>query len=163
MIIHRYKIKLFGRDMIAWGDDERVYAISLFNDMTVETKLSPFADNIETGDPGDLIPSALKLYEATSSIKNLDPVILWGTPFQRKVWEELYRLPRGELITYGELAAKIGKPRAARAVGSAVGANHIAIVIPCHRVVGKNGPGGFGGDLELKRKLLETEGLRLPD
>ncbi|RKZ28432.1 methylated-DNA--[protein]-cysteine S-methyltransferase [bacterium] len=148
--------------MLAWGDENRVFAISLFSDSAIDSKLARFTDIIETGEHCDIIPTSLKQYESTGSLENLKPVILWGTPFQRKVWEELYRLPAGKLISYGELAAKIGRPRAARAVGSAVGANHIAIVIPCHRVVGKNGPGGFGGDLELKAKLLETEGLHLP-
>ncbi len=81
-----------------------------------------------------------------------------GTSFQRAVWEELRRIPYGETISYGELARRIGNPNASRAVGLANGSNPIAIVIPCHRVIGSTGKlTGFGGGLEVKRRLLEIE------
>ena len=86
------------------------------------------------------------------------PLDLRGTAFQRAVWTELMRIPYGTTISYGELAARIGRPRAARAVGAAVGANPVPIVIPCHRVIGKTGAlVGFGGGLDLKRRLLALE------
>ncbi len=82
-----------------------------------------------------------------------------GTPFQRRVWEELRRIPFGTTISYGELARRLGKPRAARAVGQAVGANPIPIIIPCHRVIRASGElGGFGAGLEIKKWLLRHEG-----
>ncbi len=82
-----------------------------------------------------------------------------GTLFQRRVWEELRRIPRGETISYGELAARIGRPRAPRAVAGACAQNPLAIVTPCHRVVGKNGRlGGYYWGVERKRRLLEQEG-----
>jgi len=82
-----------------------------------------------------------------------------GTPFQQRVWEELRSIPRGETLTYGELAARIGRPGAARAVGSAVARNPVAIVVPCHRVVGADGSlTGYAGGLERKRTLLAIEG-----
>jgi methylated-DNA-[protein]-cysteine S-methyltransferase len=82
-----------------------------------------------------------------------------GTPFQRRVWDRLREIPHGETWTYGELAESIGRPSAMRAVGAANGANPIAIVIPCHRVVAKGGSlWGYGGGLERKRWLLEHEG-----
>ena len=81
-----------------------------------------------------------------------------GTPFQRRVWRALLSIPYGETITYGELARRVGKPRAARAVGAANGANPIAIIIPCHRVVAAGGIGGYGGGPEIKRELLALEG-----
>ncbi len=82
-----------------------------------------------------------------------------GTPFQLGVWEELVRIPYGEVISYGELAARLGRPRAARAVGNAVGANPIPILIPCHRVIRATGElGGFGPGIGWKRRLLELEG-----
>lgn len=85
---------------------------------------------------------------------------LRGTVFQKKVWETLFKVPYGALVSYGQLAANIGKPRASRAVGNAVGDNPIAIVIPCHRVVRGNGAiGGFGGGLPRKRILLNVEGI----
>jgi len=84
---------------------------------------------------------------------------LRGTPFQLQVWDELLRTPFAHTITYGELACRVGRPKAARAVGGAVGANPIAIVIPCHRVVGAGGRlGGFGGGTAWKRYLLRLEG-----
>lgn len=82
-----------------------------------------------------------------------------AAPFARKVLGKLCDVPYGKLTTYGELAARAGSPRGARAVGGAVGRNPIPIVIPCHRVVAGNGLGGFGGGLPMKRVLLEIEGV----
>lgn len=85
-----------------------------------------------------------------------------GTPFQRAVWSELCRVPYGSRASYGQIARRIGRPDAARAVGAANGANPIAVVIPCHRVVGSDGSlTGYGGGLPIKRWLLDHEaGLR---
>ena len=81
-----------------------------------------------------------------------------GTPFQRQVWKELTRIPYGETISYLDLANRIENPKAVRAVGMANGANPIAIIVPCHRVIGTNGSlTGFGGGLPTKRALLELE------
>lgn len=82
-----------------------------------------------------------------------------GTLFQRQVWRELLNIPYGQTTSYGELARRIGQsPGAARAVGLANGANPIAIVIPCHRVIGASGKlTGFGGGLDVKRRLLALE------
>jgi methylated-DNA-[protein]-cysteine S-methyltransferase len=80
------------------------------------------------------------------------------TDFQRRVWSELCCIPYGETISYAELARRIGNPRAVRAVGLANGANPIAIVVPCHRVIGANGTlTGYGGGLGTKRHLLDLE------
>jgi len=79
-----------------------------------------------------------------------------GTPFQNAVWKQLTRIPYGETISYMELAKRIENPKAVRAVGLANGANPIAIIVPCHRVIGSNGSlTGFGGGLPTKRALLE--------
>jgi O-6-methylguanine DNA methyltransferase len=84
-----------------------------------------------------------------------------GTGFQRRVWEELRRIPHGSTLTYGELAARLGVPRAARAVGQANGRNPIPIVVPCHRVVAANGRlGGFTGGVDIKEFLLGLERAR---
>lgn len=81
-----------------------------------------------------------------------------GTPFQLAVWHELCKIPYGETISYGELARRLGNPGASRAVGLANGANPIAIVVPCHRVIGANGKlTGFGGGLDVKERLLALE------
>ena len=82
-----------------------------------------------------------------------------GTAFQCAVWRELATVPYGQTLTYGELAARVGNPRAARAVGQAVGANPCLIVIPCHRVLASNGLGGFGCGIERKKTLLTIEGV----
>jgi methylated-DNA-[protein]-cysteine S-methyltransferase len=81
-----------------------------------------------------------------------------GTPFQERVWNELRRIPFGTTISYAELARRIGEPKAVRAVGAANGANPIAIVVPCHRVIGADGTlTGYAGGLDKKRALLEHE------
>ncbi len=81
-----------------------------------------------------------------------------GTPFQQTVWRTLCQIALGEITTYGEIARRIGRPTAARAVGAAIGRNPLAILIPCHRVVGRSGAlVGFGGGLERKRWLLAHE------
>lgn len=85
-----------------------------------------------------------------------------GTPFQLLVWEELGRIPYGITISYGELARRIGKPQAMRAVGAANGRNPLPIVLPCHRVIGSDGSlTGFGGGLPTKRFLLTLEQVAL--
>lgn len=87
------------------------------------------------------------------------PLAPRGTPFQRRVWEELTRVPYGTTLTYTELARRAGKPKAIRAAGAANGRNPISIVIPCHRVLGKDGSlTGYGGGLDVKRALLLLEG-----
>ena len=81
-----------------------------------------------------------------------------GTPFQRRVWQEIAAIPYGETITYSELAERAGRPAAIRAAASACGANPIPLLIPCHRVVGKHGsPGGFAWGLTYKKELLALE------
>ena len=86
------------------------------------------------------------------------PLAPEGTPFQRRVWQELLNIPYGETISYGELARRIGKPTGSRAVGLANGANPISIVIPCHRVIGSDGKlTGYGGGLKTKEWLLALE------
>ncbi len=85
-----------------------------------------------------------------------------GTPFQLMVWKQLCAIPYGTTISYGELARRVGNPKGSRAVGLANGSNPIAIVIPCHRVIGSNGKlTGYGGGLAIKEKLLELEQQRL--
>jgi methylated-DNA-[protein]-cysteine S-methyltransferase len=93
---------------------------------------------------------------------DLDFDISWMTPFRRRVMEECYAVPRGQVSTYGELAARAGSPRAARAVGNSMRTNPIPIVIPCHRVIGSDGTlTGFGGGLDVKARLLALEGASL--
>jgi methylated-DNA-[protein]-cysteine S-methyltransferase len=86
------------------------------------------------------------------------PVETGGTPFQREVWQALRTIPCGTTNSYGQLAKCIGRPAAVRAVGLANGANPVAVVVPCHRVIGSNGSlTGYGGGIERKRWLLDHE------
>ena len=86
------------------------------------------------------------------------PLDLRGTPFQVSVWKALGEVPYGETASYGEIAEQVGRPRAVRAVGQAVGANPVAIVLPCHRVIGSSGNlTGYAGGLPLKERLLALE------
>ncbi|WP_301751585.1 bifunctional DNA-binding transcriptional regulator/O6-methylguanine-DNA methyltransferase Ada [uncultured Erythrobacter sp.] len=88
------------------------------------------------------------------------PLDVKGTAFQQRVWEELRRIPHGETRSYGELAAALGNPKASRAVGGANGANHVAVLIPCHRVIAADGTlGGYAYGLEIKAELLRREGV----
>lgn len=90
------------------------------------------------------------------------PLTPEGTPFQLTVWKHLCDIPYGETISYGELARRVGNPNSSRAVGLANGSNPIAIVIPCHRVIGSNGKlTGYGGGLPIKEKLLALERRQL--
>ncbi len=90
------------------------------------------------------------------------PLRLSGGPFELRVWELLRAIPYGTTATYGELAARLGSPERARAVGAANGRNPVAIVVPCHRVIGAGGRlVGYGGGLDNKRALLELEGALL--
>ena len=86
------------------------------------------------------------------------PLAPVGTPFQQKVWKALRKIPYGKAVSYGTIARRIGSPTASRAVGAANGRNPIAIVVPCHRVIGANGTlTGYAGGLDMKRQLLEHE------
>lgn len=114
-------------------------------------------------DPAGVVSSLRAYFSGTLDAISSIEVAPAGTEFQRKVWSELRKTKPGETISYGSLATKIGSPRAVRAVGAANGANPIAIVIPCHRVVGADGGlVGYGGGIDRKQWLLAHEGARLP-
>ena len=96
-------------------------------------------------------------FEGSKEAPDFDLLFL-GTDFQKRVWQLLLEIPYGETITYGELAQKAGTPKAARAVGVAVGENPFSIIVPCHRVIGSDRSlTGYGGGLAAKRWLLELE------
>lgn len=107
----------------------------------------------------EIVERALRAYLASRA--SLDSVTLdveAGTPFQRRVWEAVRRVPLGAVCTYGELARRVGTPGGGRAVGNALGANPVPLVIPCHRVIQSDRSlGGFSGGLRWKRFLLEHE------
>ncbi|WP_456432386.1 methylated-DNA--[protein]-cysteine S-methyltransferase [Thermosulfuriphilus sp.] len=107
----------------------------------------------------DLLFEQLRIYLSGRPVSFEIPLDLRGSSFQEIVWRALREIPFGATITYGQLACRIGRPRAARAVGMALAQNPVPILVPCHRVVAKGGLGGFSGGLELKRFLLNLEGV----
>lgn len=115
------------------------------------------AAELVQGDLKDLKSKILSFIEGEASLARL-PLDIRGTVFQRRVWDELRRIPRGETRTYQEIARAIGAPDAVRAVGSACGANPVALVVPCHRAVRTDGGlGGYAWGLKRKKKLLALE------
>ena len=113
-------------------------------------------------DPRRLAPARQQLtdYFAGTRREFTVPLHPHGTAFQLAVWQELSRIPFGITISYAELARRIGKPTATRAVGAANGRNPIPIIVPCHRVIGADGSlTGYSGGLSIKRKLLALEGV----
>jgi methylated-DNA-[protein]-cysteine S-methyltransferase len=113
-----------------------------------ERSTAPFAD----------VRAQLEEYFAAQRTSFDIPLVMGGAPFERRVWHALQEIPYGETVSYGEIARRVGEPSAARAVGLANGRNPIAVIVPCHRVIGANGTlTGYGGGLERKRLLLELE------
>ena len=103
---------------------------------------------------------ALEQYFSGEKKQLSHPLDLQGTPFQILVWSALREIPLGKVASYGEIAGRIGRPLAARAVGQACGSNNVVLFVPCHRVVAAQGKlGGFGGGLDLKQALLRHEGF----
>lgn len=112
-------------------------------------------------DPMMLRPWALAAFGADGQEREIAPLYLIGAPFQIKVWEALLQVPSGHVTTYSEIAQAIGKPRAVRAVGTAVGRNPISLLIPCHRALRKSGGlGGYHWGLPVKRAILAWESAR---
>jgi AraC family transcriptional regulator of adaptative response/methylated-DNA-[protein]-cysteine methyltransferase len=124
-------------------------------------RLFPNAAVVEdAGGLRELIEGALEAIERPLAARDL-PIDVAGTAFQEAVWRELRKIPIGETRSYAEIAAAIGQPKAVRAVGTANGDNHVAVLIPCHRVIRSDGTlGGYAGGLDRKRKLLSAEQAR---
>jgi methylated-DNA-[protein]-cysteine S-methyltransferase len=130
--------------------------------MEISRKAQSTQGWVEDGTVGPLAETVRQLTEYFAGTRrefNL-PLRLEGTAFQKRVWRELTEIPYGETWSYGQLAKRINKPSASRAVGLANGRNPISILVPCHRVIGANGSlTGYGGGLECKQWLLAHEGL----
>jgi AraC family transcriptional regulator of adaptative response/methylated-DNA-[protein]-cysteine methyltransferase len=122
-------------------------------------RLFPNATIVEdAGSLRDLIEGALEAIDQPLATRDL-PIDVAGTAFQEAVWRELRKIPAGETRSYAQIATAIGQPKAVRAVGTANGDNHVAVLIPCHRVIRSDGSlGGYAGGLDRKRKLLAAEG-----
>jgi methylated-DNA-[protein]-cysteine S-methyltransferase len=112
-------------------------------------------------DPGGLSSALRRYFEGDLSVIDRLPVKAEGTPFQQSVWTTLRTIPCGTTISYAELARRIGRPKAVRAVGLANGRNPVGVVVPCHRVIGSNGSlTGYGGGLPRKKWLLAHERVK---
>ena len=138
------------------GDAEAVHRIE-FPRRGKPVKPEPGWQQSPRGPVGEAIRQLREYFAAKRTGFDL-PLAPEGTVFQRAVWRQLQEIPYGETISYGELARRVGNPKASRAVGSANGANPLPIVIPCHRVIAGDGTlGGFGGGLPTKQSLLALE------
>jgi AraC family transcriptional regulator of adaptative response/methylated-DNA-[protein]-cysteine methyltransferase len=136
------------------------------SDSELERKVHDhFADeSVKRDDRGmrSLLDTVKKRIEGKGLSEKL-PLDLRGTPFQMDVWKEMLRIPAGKTLSYGDVAKRIGRPKAFRAVAQACGANPVAVVVPCHRVVAAGGAlGGYGLGLDRKISLLAAEGVESP-
>ncbi len=140
-----------GVSRVILGDDAAVLEATLRSEMHAATLV---ADDAAMREVASTIVQVASGHALAAAL----PLDLQGTAFQQRVWRELTRIPRGETITYAELAKRIGAPGAVRAVGSACGANPTALVVPCHRVIRSDGGlGGYRWGLERKATLLQSE------
>ena len=122
-----------------------------FGRETHESGFDPLVERFRAFLAGDLVEFA-----------DVEIDLEWATPLQRAIVDALRSVPRGEIVSYGELAALAGRPRAPRAAGAVCSANRFSFIVPCHRVVGANGIGSYGeAGIEVKRRLLALEGVVL--
>lgn len=139
------------------GGSDGLAAILWENDDLKRVRVSSEVKNSEH-EMLKLAELELKEYFKGERMEFSVPMCPQGTEFQLKVWEELKKIPYGETISYGELAKRIGNPKASRAVGAANGKNPLSIIVPCHRVIGASGKlTGFAGGIDVKSKLLNLE------
>ncbi|MBY0282253.1 MAG: trifunctional transcriptional activator/DNA repair protein Ada/methylated-DNA--[protein]-cysteine S-methyltransferase [Alphaproteobacteria bacterium] len=150
--------------MIAIADDNGLYLLEFADRRGLELEIERLRQKTKsaivpgTTKPIDSIKKELDQYFKGTLQEFKTPLILFGSPFQRQVWDELKKIPFGQTVAYITLAIAIHKPSAFRAVANANGANQFAIVIPCHRVINANGDlGGYGGGIARKQWLLDHE------
>ncbi len=154
----KYRIETqLGEFLVVFGADGRLRALQLPGTQDGK-QVWPLLAN-QQGEAGRKLRKELITYLAGKPVSFTVQVDPQGTPFQLRVWQAISTVQWGETRTYGQLAELCGSPRAARATGSACGANPIAIVIPCHRILAASGLGGYGGGLNWKKRLLALEGL----
>lgn len=150
--------------MLAVADEESLYLLEFVDRRGLEKEIQRLRQKTKLpiipgkSHPARQIEEELKWYFSGKLQEFKTPLQFMGSPFQKRVWEELQKIPSGETRSYAEIAKTIGKPSAFRAVALANGANQIAIVIPCHRVINSNGSlGGYGGGIKRKEWLLKHE------
>jgi AraC family transcriptional regulator of adaptative response/methylated-DNA-[protein]-cysteine methyltransferase len=145
--------------MLIAATSKGICRLTFDDDVESLRKLFPKATIVEdAGGLRELVEGALTAIKEPLAAREL-PIDVAGTAFQESVWRELRKIPLGETRSYAQIAAAIGQPGAVRAVGTANGDNHVAVLIPCHRVIRSDGSlGGYAGGLDRKRKLLAMEG-----
>lgn len=145
-------------DMLVAATDKGVCRLSFNEGVEALRQRFPRATLVEGGEAfSALLSEVVSFVEAPKASVHI-PLDVQGTAFQQAVWRELQRIPPGETRTYAQIAAAVGNPGAVRAAGSANGANNVAVLIPCHRVIRSDGSlGGYAYGLEIKRKLLDKE------
>ena len=150
--------------MIAISDEKVLYLLEFVDRRGLEREVERLRKKIKAAiipghtEPIRLLENELKKYFEGTLIKFKTPLFFLGSLFQKRVWEELKKIPPGETRSYSEIATGIGQPTAFRAVANANGANQFAIIIPCHRVINANGElGGYGGGLTRKKWLIKHE------
>jgi AraC family transcriptional regulator, regulatory protein of adaptative response / methylated-DNA-[protein]-cysteine methyltransferase len=144
--------------MLLAATDKGICRLSFDEDESELVRRFPNADIVAGGAAlEDLVNGAIAAIEHPAQMPEL-PLDIAGTAFQQAVWKELQRIPAGETRTYSDIAAAVGKPKAVRAAGSANGANNVAVLIPCHRVIRSDGTmGGYAYGIDRKEKLLTAE------
>ncbi len=154
--------------MIAIADDHTLYLLEFTDcrglDREIKNLQKKAQSEITSGRTAslELIKEELKQYFAGQLKQFKTPLFLLGTEFQKNVWQELQKIPYGETRSYAEIAKKIEKPTAYRAVAQANGSNQLAIIVPCHRVINTGGKlGGYAGGLSRKEHLLNIEKQRI--
>jgi O-6-methylguanine DNA methyltransferase len=152
-------------EMLAAESDCQICLLEFVDNRSPKTVLRPLEKKNTREMTAKDTPLLKKLDDQLASyfdgkLRDFDlPLSFTGTDFQKKVWKRLCQIPYGQVVNYGWIASRIGSPDSSRAVGRANGANPIAIVVPCHRVIGKDGQlVGYGGKLWRKKWLLEHEG-----
>jgi AraC family transcriptional regulator of adaptative response/methylated-DNA-[protein]-cysteine methyltransferase len=150
--------------MVAIADEEALYLLEFVDRRGLEREVERLRQKTKSAiipgytEPIRSIESELSQYYEGELREFKTPILLLGSPFQKSVWEGLKKIPPGQTQSYSDIAATIGKPSAFRAVAQANGANQLAIVIPCHRVINTNGElGGYGGGLTRKKWLINHE------
>jgi methylated-DNA-[protein]-cysteine S-methyltransferase len=137
--------------------------VAYFGRLTEHAELAlffPFAEIRESSQTPEIYAQPLTAYFNGEPVAFSFPFDFIGTPFQQTVWQALTEVPYGTTVSYSELAARVHRPTAVRAVANAVGRNPMMIIVPCHRVLGKNGRlTGYRGGLAVKRQLLQLEGI----
>lgn len=150
--------------MLAIADDKALYLLEFVERRGLEWEIERLRLRTKSAiisgntDPIISIKAELKLYFNRTLQTFTTPIHLMGSPFQNLVWDELVRIPYGQTRSYADQALAIGKPSAYRAVANANGANQLAVIIPCHRIINANGElGGYGGGIARKKWLINHE------